>query len=239
MLYEDTGEIAEALTPGIQPQPAPFRVQVAPAPNAVVIVAHPDDETLWAGGLILSHPDYNWYIASLCRKSDPDRSPKFIHALQTFAARGAIGDLDDGPRQIPLPDEDVQRTLLELLPDIPYDLVVTHSPNGEYTRHRRHEEVSRAVMVLWQAGAISTKELWLFAYEDGNGHHLPRAIESAHHFEAYSEATWLEKYRIITEVYGFGPQSWEARATPPNEAFWRFETLAALQAWTEELRETS
>jgi LmbE family N-acetylglucosaminyl deacetylase len=189
--------------------------------------------------LILSHPDYNWYIASLCRKSDPDRSQKFIRALQTYAARGVIGDMDDRPGQFPLPDEEVQRTLLELLPDIPYDLVLTHSPNGEYTRHRRHEEVSQAVTYLWQAGAISTKELWLFAYEDDNGQRLPRAIETAHHMETYPEAIWREKYRIITEVYGFNPESWEARVTPQSEAFWRFETPAALISWEEELRESS
>lgn len=239
MLYDDLSEIPETLTPGIEPLPAPLQVQLAPAPSAAVIVAHPDDETLWAGGMILSHPNYNWFIASLCRKSDPDRSPKFFRALQTYAARGAMGDLDDGPGQLPLSDAEVQWTLLELLPNIPYDLVLTHSPSGEYTRHRRHEEVSQAVMNLWQAGTISTKELWLFAYEDDGGQRLPKAIETAHHFEMYPEATRQEKYRIITEVYGFSPESWEARATTPSEAFWRFESPTALLAWLEELREAS
>ena len=41
--------------------------------NAVVIVAHPDDETLWAGGTILMHPETHWTILTLCRTSDPDR----------------------------------------------------------------------------------------------------------------------------------------------------------------------
>jgi LmbE family N-acetylglucosaminyl deacetylase len=27
-----------------------------------VIVAHPDDEVLWAGGLMLMHPDSNWTV---------------------------------------------------------------------------------------------------------------------------------------------------------------------------------
>ena len=43
-------------------------------PKAVaVIVAHPDDETLWAGGTILSHPSWQWFIVCLCRGSDKDR----------------------------------------------------------------------------------------------------------------------------------------------------------------------
>ena len=35
--------------------------------KAAVIVAHPDDETLWAGGTIMMGRDYNWQIISLCR----------------------------------------------------------------------------------------------------------------------------------------------------------------------------
>lgn len=237
MIYEDLGEVAETLTPGLEPEPAPLQVRLVPAPNAAVIVAHPDDETLWAGGLLLSRPSYNWFIASLCRKSDPDRAPRFYRVLQSYAARGAMGDLEDGPEQHPLPDEEVGRALLELLPAIPYDLILTHSPSGEYTRHRRHEEVSLAVMNLWQAGAISAKELWLFAYEDDGGQHLPRAIETAHHIEVFPETIRQEKYRLITEVYGFSPESWEARTTPPREAFWRFESPTALSLWLEEREE--
>jgi LmbE family N-acetylglucosaminyl deacetylase len=30
--------------------------------SVAVIIAHPDDETLWAGGIILSHPSWLWFI---------------------------------------------------------------------------------------------------------------------------------------------------------------------------------
>jgi LmbE family N-acetylglucosaminyl deacetylase len=202
-----------------------------------VIVAHPDDETLWAGGTILTHPNDNWFIATLCRKSDPDRSQKFFHALHDYGAAGAMADLDDGPEQTPLPTQSVQRTLLGLLPPIDYDLVLTHAPGGEYTRHRRHEEVSQAVMVLWQTGVISARELWLFAYEDDHGRQLPQAIQTAHHFETLPQGIRQEKYRLITEVYGFSPESWEARVTPKNEAFWCFESPSNLRSWLDEPRE--
>src|ERR1039457_2443340 len=29
-------------------------------PRAAVVVAHPDDETLWCGGYILAHPEFLW-----------------------------------------------------------------------------------------------------------------------------------------------------------------------------------
>ena len=43
--------------------------------SAVVIVAHPDDEVIWCGGLILQKPDWDWTILSLCRATDRDRRP--------------------------------------------------------------------------------------------------------------------------------------------------------------------
>ena len=70
--------------------------------TAAVIVAHPDDETLWAGGTILTHPGINWVILTLCRKSDPDRAPRFFKAIEQFGAKGLMADLDDGPDQKPL-----------------------------------------------------------------------------------------------------------------------------------------
>lgn len=231
LLEADLSEAFSSLVTSSQPGLAPLRLQVSPAANAAVIVAHPDDETLWAGGTILSHPEYHWFVASLCRQSDPDRSQKFFDALQRYGAAGAMADLDDGPEQIPLEIQSVQQALLRTLPPMTFDLLLTHAPEGEYTRHLRHEEVSQAVMGLWRTGLVQAGELRLFAYEDAHGQRLPRAIENAHHFEALPEAVYMEKYRLITEVYGFGPDSWEAKSVPHNEAFWCFETLSALQAW--------
>lgn len=237
MITNESEEVAEPLISSSKPGLDPLRVRVSPAVNAAVIVAHPDDETLWAGGLILAHPDYNWFIATICRKSDPDRSQKFFRVVESYGATGVMADLDDGPEQIPLFSKDIQQTLLQLVPPLAFDLVLTHAPGGEYTRHRRHEEVSRAVMVLWQAGAISSGELRLFAYDDDHGRRLPEAIETAHFYETLPETIRQEKYRLITEVYGFDPESWEARATPHSEAFWGFESPSALQEWLDDLRE--
>jgi hypothetical protein len=64
--------------------------------TAAVIVAHPDDETIWAGGMVLMNPDWKWHFISLCRGSDPDRAPRFIQAVQKLGGMGWIGDLDDG-----------------------------------------------------------------------------------------------------------------------------------------------
>jgi LmbE family N-acetylglucosaminyl deacetylase len=147
-----------------------------PRLRAAVVVAHPDDETLWCGGYILNHPEFHWRIVTLCRASDPDRAPKFRRVLQRLGAEGEMADLDDGPDQVPLALEQVKETAARLLAGSSYSLILTHGPKGEYTRHRRHEECCRGVVELWQSGNIQTKQLWLFAYEDGGGAYLPRFL---------------------------------------------------------------
>jgi len=63
--------------------------------RALVVVAHPDDETIWMGGTMLRYHDISWTIFVLCRKSDPDRMPKFRRVVKFYSARGIICDLED------------------------------------------------------------------------------------------------------------------------------------------------
>ena len=70
-----------------------------------------------------------------------------------------MGDLDDGAAQAPLADEAVQQAVLALLGEEQYDLLLTHGPCGEYTWHRRHVEVSRAVAALWLQGRLHARAL--------------------------------------------------------------------------------
>ena len=198
-----------------------------PRLRAAVVVAHPDDETLWCGGYILTHPEFHWRIVTLCRASDPDRAPKFRRVLQRLGAEGEMADLDDEPDQVPLPIEQVQETIARLLAETSYSLILTHGPKGEYTQHRRHDECSNAVVELWQSGSIDTERLWLFAFEDGGRAYLPLVRDDADRRDILAENVWLEKRRLITDVYGYAPESWEAQATPREEGFWCFDSAQA------------
>lgn len=191
--------------------------------RCAIVVAHPDDETLWAGGTIMLHPESEWTVVAVCRKSDPDRAPRFYRAVELLNARGLLGDLDDGPEQFPLTSHEVQNTVLELLPSGIFDLVITHGIRGEYTRHLRHEETGKAVFALWGTGRMSAKQVWRFAYEDGGGLYLPRAVQDADVRIELPNEIWLRKYDIITEIYGFAPDSFEAKTVPRQEAFWCFK----------------
>jgi LmbE family N-acetylglucosaminyl deacetylase len=190
--------------------------------SCAVVVAHPDDETLWAGGTMLTHPEVKWTVVTLCRGSDQDRSSRFFRALENFNATGIMGDLGDGPKQPPLINCEVQNAILSLLSSNKFDIIVTHSVLGEYTRHLRHEETGKAVLTLCRGGKLSASAVWAFAYEDGGGKHLPRAVQDADIRIRLPKEIWQKKYDIITETYGFDCQSFEAKTTPREEAFWCF-----------------
>ena len=187
--------------------------------NCAVIVAHPDDETLWAGGLMLMHPNVKWTILTICRKNDKDRAPRFFKALEKYKAVGFMADLDDGPEQTLLDSNQVQQTIELLLPAKDYDIIITHNTSGEYTRHLRHEETAQAVMALWKANRLTAGQLWTFAYEDGNRKYLPRAIKNADLLIKLNKEIWQKKYNILTRIYGFDKNSFEAKTTPEEEAF--------------------
>jgi len=199
--------------------------------TVAVIVAHPDDETLWAGGTILRHPNWKCFIVCVCRGSDTDRAIRFKEMLKLVGAEGAMGDLDDGPEQNPLDSLDLEKTIQALLPPISYDLLITHHVTGEYTSHLRHEEVNKAVINLWHRGDLKSQELWTFAYNDSNKAHLPKAIKSAPIFWTLPPSIWQKKYSLITKTYGFEKDSWEAKASPRSEAFWQYKNpKAALES---------
>jgi LmbE family N-acetylglucosaminyl deacetylase len=204
--------------------------------RVLVLVAHPDDETLWAGGTLLMHGGWATFIGTLCRAGDEDRAAKFFRALDHLGAKGAMADLDDGPAQVPLGAEQVRATLLSLVPKEHFDLILTHAPKGEYTRHLRHEEVSRSVLRMWACGEIQSRELWLFAYEDGGGRQLPHAEDSANILVDLSDEVWTAKRSLLTEIYGFVPDSWEVQTTPRREAYWRLVVPDDAWAWLERAR---
>ena len=153
---------------------------------------------------------------------DPDRAPKFFKALQILKTDGQMGDLDEGPEQIPLNADLLHETILKLLPHKHFDLIITHNPNGEYTRHFRHEETGKAVIKLWETSKLHADELWIFAYEDCNKKYYPKPINNTDIYYRLPGVIWKKKYSIITETYGFDHKSFEAMTTPRSESFWQF-----------------
>lgn len=187
--------------------------------KCLVVVAHPDDETLWMGGLMIRHPRWEWHVLCLSRADDWDRAPRFRRVGKELGALFSISDLDDSPEPAPLSAGLSEiKDRIRRLQEREFDLVFTHSPCGEYTYHVRHRQVYQAVCEMVASEEL-TEEFVFFAYEDGGGAYPPRAAPDAQILVPLTTEEYVRKTHLIRDIYGFRKRSFEMRAAGTVEAF--------------------
>lgn len=186
--------------------------------QALVVVAHPDDETIWMGGTIARRKDMEWTIFVLCRKSDEDRAPKFRKAVKYYGARGIICDLEDtGSTQESDPTE-IKKTIREKLPKKTFDAIFTHGANGEYG-HPRHKGVHRAVKQMIKNRELKTRKTFFFAYRMDEKKKMAVPRENASYVVELSNKEWKDKRSVVRQLYGFGHRIFETRSCAKKETF--------------------
>lgn len=192
--------------------------------RCLVIVAHPDDETIWMGGMILKHKDWKWTILCLCRKDDFDRAPRFMKVCEYYGAEGIMGDLDDKILK-PLSDDIIVSKMKELLRKRKYDYIFTHGENGEYG-HLRHKEIHRAVKKMTGEGELECEKVYYFSYLPGNEKaphdealKIPVPSVKAEEIIKLNDKQFKDKFKLITEVYGFQRNIFETLSCHKMESF--------------------
>ncbi|MCM0605568.1 MAG: PIG-L family deacetylase [Xanthomonadaceae bacterium] len=113
----------------------------------LVVVAHPDDETIYFSGLILSEPKTEWTVVSITDGNGDGRGKQrheeFKRACKTLQVKNALFlDFADAPGKR-LPIQSVWKKLHEVRVDYgPFAEVYTHSILGEYG-HQHHQDAAR------------------------------------------------------------------------------------------------
>lgn len=160
-----------------------------------IVVAHPDDETLWAGGLIAALDKPVVFACSIPVR-DPIRADRFFDACRVLGAEARI-----------LPHVE---TTGEILPHLftytnrlhEFDCIVTHNELGEYG-HIHHKQVSGWVTqearcpVMFFGYGIACEHSKL------NEYLLSRKREALHCYDHYSPSDGGMKKSLALEIaYG-------------------------------------
>jgi len=128
-------------------------------PRSLLIVAHPDDETIFAGGLVLSSRHTSWTIICCFDEGCQKRKDEFLCACNYFEKH--TGNIVE-PVFLGIKnylDEENKQLLLHKALDIyanGYDIVFSHNRQGEYG-HEDHKLVHRCV-----TESINNRNIWLF-----------------------------------------------------------------------------
>jgi LmbE family N-acetylglucosaminyl deacetylase len=128
-------------------------------PSALLVVAHPDDETIFAGELIIRSRETRWTVVCCTDEGNRTRQDEFLCACEFLAQHSGNYVEPVFLGVIPQHDGHIEHlSLAKALTShaIGYDIVFTHNSQGEYG-HELHKLVHRCVIE-----SISNPNTWVF-----------------------------------------------------------------------------
>ncbi len=189
--------------------------------RALIIVAHPDDETIWMGGFILKHPGLHWTIISLCRASDKDREPKFHRVCRFYKAEAIMEDLEDeGKLSIKQTLSIIEKLVEKNIGQHKFNYLFTHGANGEYG-HPRHIGVHRAVKGLLEKKIIQAEIIYYFNYKKISSRAFSPLVakKDSDLLIKLTKKEFFQKRSIVAKMYGYDPAGIDVGYCTNPEAF--------------------
>ena len=225
----------ESALASVQRRPSLLRQQnngkPSAATRALVIVAHPEDEILWVGGMIMMHPNWNWRIVSVCQDVNRTQRNRFLASLQQLGSSGFIVNMSSDSKSDVFGKSTMQNAFRSAMENTSYDVLITHSPSGESRQQVENGYVGEAALSLWQQKELKIGEMWMFAYANGDESSLPSAIETADIVVRLASDMWNRKCDLLRQVYHFTTDSLQVRTAPATEAFWYFDNSDQAMEW--------
>lgn len=164
--------------------------------NSLMVVAHPDDESMWGAGYLIRHPGTTVVCCTIPRR-DPERAWRFFDACQVL---GAI------PRLLPFPEppanERIDEDTLGLIDFSGYDEVITHNEVGEYG-HLHHKQINAYVTSVTSCNTfgVGLDYASTMRLSDEEGARKIEALKCYSHIMPY-DGVLMPKWEALVRRYG-------------------------------------
>lgn len=191
--------------------------------NKLMIVAHPDDESLWGGGHLL---DKGYFVVCLTNGNNTVRRSEFYAALKEYGCQGIMfsyPDLERGKRSDWSNYSDIiAKDLNVLLTYKRWDIMIaTHNPKGEYG-HIQHRMTSKLVTEVYRCNYKGLNRLYYF----GKYYKWNQLSQVENGLISLSKDKLNRKIQIINTVYKSQDVKWDRHMM-------KYENWIAFQDWKE------